>query len=109
MDNCFTYTYRRLRASGLDIPTQWENWSIKDMRTFIKEYKWFLENKKHYQFFESFCEYVDTAKADDIVVDDGCIGIAINKFKYMTIREKGGQAKMYDITKNHKILRVTNG
>lgn len=109
MNNCFTYTYKRLRVLGHNIPTKWENWTVNDMRIFITNYQWFLENKKHYQFFESFCEYVDVAQENDIIINDDGVGIAINKFKYMTIREKDKRAKMCDITKEHKILRIING
>ena len=109
LDNCFTFTYKSLVFKGYDIPSSWETWTVKDMRKFIKNYKWFLENKKHIEFFESFCFYTNEATENDIIINDKTVGLAINRFKYITIKEKNGKVALCNIKKEDKILRIENG
>lgn len=110
MQNCFTYTFKKLKNLGLNIPIKWKNYdAILDSKVFIRDYQYFLKNKLHYKYFESFCSYVNEAKENDIIIDDKGIGIAINKFKYMTIKDKTGLSSLCNIEKDQKILRVNNG
>lgn len=109
MDNCFTYTYRMLKKAEFKVPKAWDRYTDKDMRKFIVEYETFLSNKVHYAFFESFCEYVEDAVLNDIIIDDNGIGIAVNRYKYMTIAENSGKVTMDNITRDKKILRVKHG
>lgn len=109
MDNCFTFTYKQLLAKGYKIPLSWETWTVSDMRYFIKNYKWFLEKQKHRLFFESFCSYVKEAKENDIIINNNGVGIAINKFKYMTIRDRSNKQCICNIEKTDYILRINNG
>ena len=108
-NNCFTYTYKQLYSLDYKVPKAWGKYTNKDMKLFIKDYKMFLDNKLHFKFFESFCKYVKDIKKHDIIISNECIGIAVNKFKFMTIRERDGLARLYDIEKDMKAMRVQNG
>lgn len=107
--NCFTYTFTRLKATGFVLPTVFEGFEADDLRYFIKEQQFFLDNKVHYRYFESFCKYVDEAIENDIIIDDFGIGVAINKYKYMTIKDSNRRSTLCDISKGQKILRIING
>jgi len=109
MINCFTFTYKYLKNNGVYVPKEWKQYTQKDMKRFILDYQYFLNNRIHYDFFESFCEYVNEAQENDIIIDDFGVGVAINKFKYITIKEKNSKSFLYDIEKHQKILRVKNG
>jgi len=102
--NCFTFVYGYLLSKGVYLPSSWEEYTKQDMRIFVSKYKWFLQNKMHYKFFESFCSYVDTAKENDIIIDDNGVAVAINKFKCYGIFKK--KPTIMDIDKNKKILRI---
>jgi hypothetical protein len=106
MDNCFTYTFKKLQDAGYDLPKRWGNYTQDDMRLFIVDYKFFLDNKLHYKFFNSFCERVDQATKNDIILDDNSVGIAINSFKYMSINDRNMKEKLFDINKNKIIMRI---
>lgn len=88
------------------MPRSWGNYTQSDMKLFIVEYKFFLENKLHYKFFDSFCSRVDKAQKNDIILDDNSVGIAINSFKYMSINDRNMQEKMFDINKDKTIMRI---
>lgn len=109
INNCFTFTCKKLRNEGYTLPSSFMNYNLwNDLKFFIIEYKFFLDNKLHYKYFESFCSYVDEAKENDIIIDDDGVGVAINRFKYISTRELDKRVKMYDIEKNQKILRINN-
>lgn len=109
MDNCFTFTYKKLKEAGIKIPKKWDKYTYKDMRLFIKDYKYFLENKLHYKFFYSFCSEVSIAQKNDIILDIDGVGIAINRFKYMTIKDRNNTYCLCDIKLSQNILRANNG
>lgn len=106
MNNCFTYVYKTLQNAGFNVPTKWEDFDNKNMKLFIARQDWFLEHKLHFKFFESFCSYVEVADKYDVIIDDHGVGIALNKFKYISIKDKNNKIAISNITKDKKIMRV---
>jgi hypothetical protein len=49
---------------------------------------------------------VPFARENDIILTKDSIGIAINQYKYMTLRLRGGKPCLVDIEKKDKIMRV---
>ena len=109
MENCFTFVCSELEKHKIKVPIEWGGFSRVNKKLFIVDYKYFLENKLHYEFFYSFCNKVSTAQKNDIILDNDGIGIAINRFKYMTIKDKNNKHCLSDIVSGQTILRVNNG
>lgn len=105
MHNCFSYTYKTLTRLGYKLPTEWNGYTTADMKRFIVEYREFLDNNIHIEFFDSFCDRVDKAKENDIIVNGDSIGIAIDHVNYMTIYDEGG-VTMRQITKDSIVFRI---
>jgi len=121
MTNCFIYTYKTLARLGYDVPKsieftynteeeeKTETFSMaKDAKKFISDFQFFLDNKIHYAFFESFCDYVDKAEKNDIIISDDGIGIAVDKYRFTTTRDRNGLICLDDI-RDKKVMRVRNG
>lgn len=106
--NCLSYTYRVLKVKGYKLPTEWRGYTKDDFEYFSNNASKLLARKVHISFFESFCIRVDEAKKDDIILTDTSVGVAINKYKYMTLRLRGGKPCLVDINKGDKIMRITN-
>lgn len=103
--NCFTFVYKYLQNNGVNVPTRWGIYNEKDMRLFMVEYKFFLDNKLHYKFFESFCSYVGEAQENDIIIDDNGVAVAVNKFKCYGLLHGHKEPFLMDIKKTQKIMR----
>ena len=109
MANCFTYTYKTLRKLGYDLPSTWGKYSTSNMKEIENDSKLITEAKMHYDYFESFCSYVKDIQPDDIVINDNGVGLAVNKYKFVTVCEKRTCRALMNITKDCKALRIDNG
>lgn len=106
MINCFTYTYKTLSRKGFEFPKDFGDYSTSNLKKIIVEYKDILENEIHYDYFDSFCTRVDVAQENDIIATKDSVGIAINKLKYITIREDNKKPSLENITKDCIIFRI---
>ena len=106
--NCLTYTYQTLEQKGYKLPTEWRGYTKDDFEYFSNNASKLLARKVHISFFESFCTQVDEAKKDDIILTDTSVGVAINKYKYLTLRLRGGKPCLVDINKGDMIMRITD-
>jgi len=104
--NCFTYTYLTLEKQGYSLPTEWRGYTKEDFEYFATNASKMLARKVHISFFSSFCTVVNEAKKNDIILTDTSIGVAINKYKYMTIRLRGGKPCLVDIEQKDMIMRI---
>ena len=103
--NCFIFTCDKLSIK----PPNWGGWVYEeDKKEFIKDYKYFLKQRLHIEYFESFCDKVEVAKKGDVILNNLTIGIAINNRTFQTIREKNGKITIEPIGKN-LIFRLRNG
>jgi len=109
VNNCFVYVYKRLKRLGVVMPTELrvsdEVYTTESLKPYVKDYKFFLQKNYHYAYFEQFCDYVEIAQENDIIIDKDGVGIAVNRYKYIAINERSGNACLYNIEKQ-KILRV---
>lgn len=107
LNNCFTFSCQYLENNGIEVPRYFKGMDrVKDHNKFIKQYQSFLDNDIHYHFFESFCDYVNAPKKNDIILDDNSVGVVINAYKYISIYGKTMKPKLFDIDKTKKILRT---
>ena len=105
--NCFSYTFENLvNKFGNKIPTTWREYSSKDFEYFSLNAKKLLVRKIHIQYFDSFCTRVKRAKKYDVILNDECMGIAINRFKFMTLKAKNNMPTIEDIKKSDIKMRV---
>lgn len=105
--NCFSYSYERLKSVyGDRIPNEWRCYSEADFQHFSINASKYLARKIHYSYFESFCDSVSFARENDIILTKDSIGIAINQYKYMTLKLRSGKPCLVDIEKKDKIMRV---
>jgi hypothetical protein len=104
--NCLEFTYKTLLSRGYNLPSSWGNYSVSDFEWISNNASKLLAKKLHIDFFKSFCEATNEAKQDDIILTDTSIGVAINKYKYMTLRARNGQMCLVDINKDDLILRI---
>ena len=122
MNNCFVYVYKRLKVAGVNLPTELKvivenkdgdkkeiSYTTESLKPYVKDYKFFLKHKYHYDYFEQFCEYVKEAQENDIIIDKDGVGIAINKYKYIAINERNGLPTLYDIGRKKKLRVKADG
>ncbi len=83
MKNCFTETIAYLNKK-YTLPVGWGKWKTLDKEVFVKHQNKFLVRKDHINFFDSFCQRVKSAKADDVILWDRGVGVCINQFFYWT-------------------------
>nr|BAR33987.1 hypothetical protein [uncultured Mediterranean phage uvMED] len=83
MKNCFTETISYLDHK-YDLPQVWGKWTWSDLEAFVKHQNKFLARKDHIGFFDSFCQRVKHAQADDVILWDRGVGVCINQFFYWT-------------------------
>jgi hypothetical protein len=110
MNNCFTVVIRYLNVR-YSLPSGWGKYTldINDMDEFVKDEKRFLAKKHHIGFFKSFCDKVNTAKKDDIVLTRISVGVAINRFSYWVYDENLCRVVHSKLGKDCLIMRVKNG
>lgn len=105
--NCFSYSYERLKAVyGDRIPSKWRCYDESSFEHFSLNASKYLAKKVHLSYFSSFCYSVPFAEENDIILNKSGIGIAINQYKYMTLRLRDGKPCLVDIDKKDKIMRV---
>ncbi len=105
MTNCFLYTYNVLEKEGISMPVSFNGYSMNNVKKIIAEYKDILAKEIHYRFFEGFCSYVNEAKKNDVVIHKDGVGVAINRFSYVTIAFSPIRREICTINKYCRILR----
>lgn len=110
MRNCFTVTIHHLN-NFFKLPDGWNGYdlNIKDMSQYVREEKRFLARKDHINFFKSFCDPVDKAERNDVVLTNTSVGVAINRFAYWTYNEDLKHIEHKMIDNDCLILRIQNG
>ena len=109
MNNCFTMAYRFLNEKGYKLPDKFEEWTNKDMDTFVINEREFLKNQTHIAFFDSFCSRVNFARRYDVVLTRSGVGIALNSFKQWIWSEETKSMKVKAIRPDSIIMRIKNG
>ena len=105
MKNCFTETIAYLNKSYL-LPKYFDKWRILDREVFVKNQNKFLARKLHIAFFDSFCEKVNSAEMDDVVLWESGVGVCINKFFYWTYDHEVAAVVTRKIEKDFIIMRL---
>ena len=108
MENCFTKVYKHL-SKIYNIPKEWNGYTDKDMKLFCDNEKKFLAKKDHIKFFRSFCNKVDNAQKDDIVLTRTSVGCAVNRFIYWVWSEDRHTIVLKKLDKDCLIMRINNG
>jgi len=104
--NCLTYSYSVLEQRGYNLPKEWRGYTKDDFEWIANNASKLLARKTHISFFSSFCDEVSEAKKNDIILTDTSVGVAVNKYKYITLRLRGGKPCLVDIDKKDMIMRT---
>jgi len=106
MINCFTYTFKTLTREGYEFPKEFGEYCTSDLKAIIRDYQSILDKNIHYAYFESFCEYVDEAQKNDIIIHKHGVGIAVNSMMYVTILPNPMRRMLQKIGKGCKVMRI---
>lgn len=89
--NCFKFTIMYLKIKGLNPVEQWKDFDYSKRPHEIDDNtKFFLDNKMHYDFFNSFTRQIhDGPMENDIILHDGGVGVAINNKIFLTTNHIG--------------------
>jgi len=90
------------------MPKQWRGYTATKecFLSIVDNAQEILARGEHKEFFLSFCDPVKKAQKYDIVLTDNSVGVAINQFKYTTLRLRDASTCLVDIDKSELILRV---
>lgn len=108
-NNCFTFVYDMLIVLGYQVPDKWGGFTIKDRKYFVEMPRAFLGSNLHFLFFDSFCDEVEQAQKDDIIITKSSVGLALNKSKMWVWSELINKPVIRQIKPHYKIMRVSNG
>ncbi len=104
--NCFTYVYKTLKREGYCLPVSFGGYTMKKPEDILLDYQHILDEKIHYAYFESFCDYVSKAEPNDIILHKQGVGIAVNDMMYVSILYNPLRRVIQKIRKGHKVLRI---
>ena len=104
--DCFLYTVDKLRESKIELPKEYEGYTLDDRDGIVKDSKRLRAKNIHIEYFKSFGEVVDTATFLDVVCDRKTVGLAINEFKKTVISEETGKPALRNIKDSDIIVRV---
>jgi hypothetical protein len=106
MNNCFTFTYQFLKNQGFKVPSNLGNLNYEETKNdIIQNYKYYLKNNLHIQFFNGWTEIVTTPQKNDIILHKFGLGIALNKHRFLTMNHKN-KIIVRPIRKNCTVRRV---